>query len=156
MSHHWQQSPEQSHTDICLAHAKCQRHFLSTQWCPIYFPPSISEPDIITYPLMTTGFLKQPSHHLSENMNTWRFLLGLAQVPAYIQECLYKILKDLPFTIAYLDDIIIYSRTAEEHLDNLHQAFHKLCNAKLSIKFSKCHLFTKNSIFWAMSSAQSV
>ena len=30
-----------------------------------------------------------------------------------------KVLKDLSFTIAYLDDIIIYSKTAEEHLNHL-------------------------------------
>ena len=30
-----------------------------------------------------------------------------------------KALKDLPVTIAYLDDIIIYSKTAEDHLNHL-------------------------------------
>ena len=32
---------------------------------------------------------------------------GLAQAPAYVQELMNKVLKDLPFIIAYLDDIII-------------------------------------------------
>ena len=40
---------------------------------------------------------------------------GLAQVPAYFQELMTRILKDFDFTIAYLDDIIIFSKTAEEH-----------------------------------------
>ena len=44
---------------------------------------------------------------------------GLAQAPAYFQEPMNKVLKDLPFTIAYLNDIIIYSKTAEEQLDHL-------------------------------------
>ena len=54
-----------------------------------------------------------------------------------------KLLKDLPFTIAYLDDINIYSKTAEEHLDHLQQVFHKIHDAELSLKLSKCHFVTK-------------
>ena len=54
-----------------------------------------------------------------------------------------KVLKDLPFAIAYLDGFIIYSKSAKEHLDHLQQAFHKLCNAELTMKLSKCHFFAK-------------
>ena len=53
------------------------------------------------------------------------------------------ILKDFNFTIAYLDDIIIFSRTAEEHLNYIKQVFEKLRSAHLSMKLNKCHFFTK-------------
>ena len=53
------------------------------------------------------------------------------------------ILKDFNFAIAYLDDIIIFSITAEEHLSYIKQLFEKLQTTKLSMKFSKCHFFTK-------------
>ena len=53
------------------------------------------------------------------------------------------ILKDFTFAIAYLDDIIILSRTAEEHLTHIQQVFEKLRTAHLSMKLGKCHLFTK-------------
>ena len=69
--------------------------------------------------------------------------LGLEQAPMYFQELMNKVLKDLPFAIAYLDDIIIYSKTVEEHLNHLQQVFHKPHNAELSMKISKCHLFAK-------------
>ena len=69
--------------------------------------------------------------------------LGLAQTPTYFQELMNKVLKDLPFAIAYLDDTIIYNKTAEEHLEDLQQVFHKCCDAELSIKLSKCHFFDK-------------
>ena len=46
---------------------------------------------------------------------------GLAQAPAYFQELMTGVLKDLPFAMAYLDDIIIYSSTPEEHLPTTHQ-----------------------------------
>ena len=54
------------------------------------------------------------------------------QAPAYFQECMTGVLKDFPFTITYLDDIIIFSRTAEEHLNHIKQVFEKLWNAHLS------------------------
>ena len=40
-----------------------------------------------------------------------KVLFRLAQAPAYFQELMTGILKDFPFAIAYLDDIIIFSRT---------------------------------------------
>ena len=69
--------------------------------------------------------------------------VGLAWAPVYFQELMNKLLKNLPSARAYLDDTIIYIKTAEEHLDHLQQVFHKLCNAELSMKLSKCHFFTK-------------
>ena len=68
---------------------------------------------------------------------------GLAQAPAYFQESMTGILKDFNFAIAYFNDIIIFSRTAEEHLLHIKQVFQKLQSAKLSIKLSKCHFFSK-------------
>ena len=53
------------------------------------------------------------------------------------------IIKDFNFAIAYLDDIIIFSKTVEEHLDHIKQLFEKLRNTHLSMKLSKCHFFTK-------------
>ena len=52
------------------------------------------------------------------------------------------ILKEFNFAIAYLD-IIIFSRTADEHLSHIKQVFEKLQSAKLSIKLSKFHFFAK-------------
>ena len=71
------------------------------------------------------------------------FPLGLAQALAYFQELLNKVLKDLPFAIAYLNYIILYSKSAKGHLGHLQQVFHKLCDTKLTMKLSKCHFFAK-------------
>ena len=53
------------------------------------------------------------------------------------------ILKDFDFAIAYLDNIIIFGRTAEEHLSHIRKGFEKLRSAKLSMKLSKCLFFSK-------------
>ena len=53
------------------------------------------------------------------------------------------ILKDFDFAIAYLYDIIIFGKTTEEHLLHIRKHFEKLRSAKLSIKLSKCHFFSK-------------
>ena len=68
---------------------------------------------------------------------------GLAQAPAYFQELMTGIVKDFDFIIAYLDDIIIFSKTAEEHLLHIKKVFEKLRSAKLLMKLSKCHFFSK-------------
>ena len=68
---------------------------------------------------------------------------GLAQASAYFQELMTGNLKDFNFTIAYLDDIIIFRRTVEEHLSHIRKVFEKLQLAKLSMKLSKWHFFSK-------------
>ena len=68
---------------------------------------------------------------------------GLTQAPAYFQELMTGILKDFPFAIAYLDDIIIFSKTPQEHLSHICMVFEKLRAANLSRKKSKCNFFSK-------------
>ena len=53
------------------------------------------------------------------------------------------ILKDFPFAFAYLDDIIIFSKTLQDHLSHIHMVFEKLRTANLSMKKSKCNFFSR-------------
>ena len=69
-------------------------------------------------------------------------LFGLAQVPAYFQQLISMVLQDCrDFAMAYLDDIIIFSRTLEEHLKHIEIIFQKLKAASLKLKESKCDFF---------------
>ena len=68
---------------------------------------------------------------------------GLAQAPAYFQELMTGILKDFSFAIAYLDNIIIFSKTPQEHLSHIRKVLEKLRSAKLSMKMSKWNFFSK-------------
>ena len=42
------------------------------------------------------------------------------------------------FALVYLDDILVYSRTADEHEAHLCQVFNRLCKHKLKAKCNKC------------------
>ena len=67
---------------------------------------------------------------------------GLAQAPAYFQQLISMVLQDCrDFVMAYLDDIIIFSRTPEEHLKHIEIIFQKLKVAGLKLKESKCDFF---------------
>ena len=47
------------------------------------------------------------------------------------------------FSAAYLDDIVIYSKTWKEHLEHLRQVLQKLDEAGLAAKPRKCQFATK-------------
>ena len=53
------------------------------------------------------------------------------------------ILKDFNFAIAYLDDIIKFSKTPQDHLSHIRKVFKKLKSSNLSMKKSKCNFFSK-------------
>ena len=57
------------------------------------------------------------------------------------------ILKDFNLTIAYLDDIIMFSKTPQEHLLHIRMVFEKLKSANLSMKKSKCNCFSKEILY---------
>ena len=52
-----------------------------------------------------------------------RVRFGLAQAPAHFQKLINKVLTDCNFAMGYLDDIIIFSKTEEEHLEHLETIF---------------------------------
>ena len=54
-----------------------------------------------------------------------------------------KVLQGLDFAISYLDDIIIFSETPEEHLKHIRIVLKRLQVANLKMKKSKCSFFKK-------------
>ena len=73
-----------------------------------------------------------------------RVPFGLAQVPAYFQRLINEVLTDCNFAMGYLDDIIIFSKTEEEHLQHLEEIFEWLQKAGLKLKLQKCSFFKKH------------
>ena len=67
------------------------------------------------------------------------------QYTSYLQRLMESCLGELHLNwcIIYLDDIIVFSRTPEEHVHRLRAVFNKLKAASLKLKPSKCDLFKK-------------
>jgi len=70
----------------------------------------------------------------------WRFLpFGLRNAPATFSRLVIKLLKGLEnFSGAYLDDVIIFSDTWEEHLQHLTAVFERIRQAGLTLNKKKC------------------
>ena len=65
---------------------------------------------------------------------------GLTNAPATFQRLMNSIFQDYldDFVIVYLDDIMIYSRTYNDHLHHLEKVFERLKEHKLYAKLKKC------------------
>ena len=66
------------------------------------------------------------------------------QAPTYFQKLINDVLKGCNFVMAYLDDIMIYSRSEKEHLEHLEEIFTRLKAAGLKLKLEKCCFFKKH------------
>lgn len=67
---------------------------------------------------------------------------GLSNAPATFQRLMDLVLTGLQYEecLVYLDDVIIFSSTFEEHMSRLRSVFSRLVAAGLKLKLSKCHL----------------
>ena len=64
---------------------------------------------------------------------------GLCNAPATFQRLMQKTLAGLSaFCSVYIDDVIVFSRSLEEHLDHLSQVFSRLRKVGLKLHPSKC------------------
>ena len=81
-------------------------------------------------------------------MGKWQFKrtpFGLSQAPAYFQLLIDKVLMDCSsFAMGYLDDIIIFNKTEEEHLQHLEEIFVRLHKFGLKMKREKCSFFVNS------------
>ena len=72
-----------------------------------------------------------------------RMPFGLTNAPATFQRLMNKILKPVLYTSAlvYLDDIIVFSNTLDDHIQHLETVFKLLAEAGLKLKLKKCDFF---------------
>ena len=67
---------------------------------------------------------------------------GLATTVSTFQYLMSKVLTGLnQFAFTYIDDVLIFSKSWEEHLQHLNTVFNRFKTAGLKIKLSKCQFF---------------
>jgi hypothetical protein len=74
---------------------------------------------------------------------------GLTNVPAYFMYLMIKVFMEYvdKFVVVFIDDILVYSRSEEEHEGHLCLALQRLWGHRLYTKLSKCEFWMKQVAF---------
>jgi hypothetical protein len=77
---------------------------------------------------------------------------GLTNAPAYFMYLMNSVfMPELDkFIVVFIDDILIYSKTEEDHADHLRIILQQLRDHRLYAKFSKCEFWLDRSNFWGI------
>lgn len=78
-----------------------------------------------------------------------RMPFGVTNSPISFQTLMSNVLRRLNWksVLVYVDDILIFSRSFDEHLQHLAQVFDRLKNANLKLQPTKCHFAGKEVKF---------
>lgn len=74
---------------------------------------------------------------------------GLTNAPAYFVDLMTRVFREVlnKFVLVFIDDILIYSKTEEEHAEHLRIALEILRRNVFKAKISKCHFWKKEVKF---------
>ena len=116
---------------------------------------SLGDAKIFTTIDCVSGFWQVPIKKENQDKTTFvchhgafkfvRMPFGLTNAPASFQRALDIILVAHKWQrcLIYIDDIIIFSKTHEEHFEDVEKVLAALHEANVSIKLRKCDFFTK-------------
>ena len=104
---------------------------------------------------MCSGFWQLPLHPETKHKSSFitqqgqyqwnRLPFGLSNATTSFQMTMSKAFADLIFksVLIYVDDIIVYSDSFEQHVRDLEEVFQRLTKHNLTLKPSKCHFAAK-------------
>ena len=78
---------------------------------------------------------------------------SLTNAPAIFQRLMEQVISGLnplegpSFVTVYIEDLLIYSRSWQEHLDHLSAVLNRLREVNLKLKLSKCNFIRKSVEF---------
>jgi hypothetical protein len=74
---------------------------------------------------------------------------GLTNAPSYFMYLMNKVFMEYldKFVVVFIDDILIYSRSEEEHEEHLRLVLQKLREQRLYAKLIKCEFWMKQVAF---------
>ena len=116
---------------------------------------SLGDAVIFTTLDCNSGYWQIPVHPDDRDKTTftshygiYRFLrlpFGLRNAPATFQRAIDIILSGVKWKtcLVYLDDVIVFSKSRQDHLSHVAEALTLLGNAGLSLKLKKCHFFAE-------------
>jgi hypothetical protein len=75
---------------------------------------------------------------------------GLTNAPSTFMHLMNEILRSFirKFVVVYFDDILIYSKSLDEHIKHLRAIFSALCEARLFANLEKCTFYTDRVAFF--------
>ena len=102
---------------------------------------------------MASG-LQQYTAFMVGNLGFYEFTrmpFGLCNAQATFQHLMQNTLGELNLTycVIYLDDVIVFGRMEEEHLECLHMVFERFWEFNLKLKPSKCSFFQSEIVYLA-------